>query len=62
MRSRIILISIFLLAMGATFLFRKPHSSETGGVWSLTDHLSRLECLTDSLNSILADTIDVRTA
>ncbi|MCK5116427.1 MAG: M23 family metallopeptidase [Candidatus Aegiribacteria sp.] len=62
MRSRIILISIFFLAMGATFLFRKPHSPETGGVWSLTDHLSKLEYLTDSLNSILADTIEVRTA
>ena len=62
MRSRIILISIFLLAMGATFLFRKPHSPETGGVWLLTDHLSEIAYLTDSLNSILADTIDVRTA
>jgi len=62
MRSRIILISIFLLAMVATFLFRQPHSPETGGVWLLSDHLSELENLTDSLNSILADTMDVRTA
>ncbi len=62
MRSRIILISIFLMAMGATFLFRKPHSPQTGDVWLFRDHLSQLEYLTDSLNSILADTIDIRTA
>ena len=62
MRSRIILISLFLLAMGTTFLFRNPHSPQTGDAWLFRDHLSRLEYLTDSLNSILADTIDIRIA
>ncbi len=62
MRSRIILISIFLLALGATFLFRKPHNPETGGTWSFSDQLFALEHLTDSLNSILADTLKIRTA
>jgi murein DD-endopeptidase MepM/ murein hydrolase activator NlpD len=62
MRSRIILISIFLLALGATFLFRRPHTPDTGDPWLFTDHLNELQHLTDSLNSVLADTLSVRIA
>ncbi len=62
MRSRMILIIIFLLAMGATFLFRQPHSPPAGDTWSFRDHLSELQNLTDSLNTILADTIETRVA
>ena len=62
MRSRILLILTFVLALGVTFLFRKPHETETGGVWRLDRDLARLEEFTDSLNTVLADTIDIRTA
>jgi murein DD-endopeptidase MepM/ murein hydrolase activator NlpD len=62
MRSRIVLILIFLLAMGATFFFKKPHSSGGGDAWSFRDHLNELEHINDSLNSILADTLEIRTA
>ncbi len=62
MRSRVVLIAIFLLALGATFLLKKPHSLRSGDAWSFRDHFSRLEHLTDSLNSVLADTLEIRTA
>lgn len=62
MRSRVVLISIFLLALGTTFLFKTPHSPDSGRAWSFQCHFSELEHLTDSLNSILADTLEIRTA
>jgi murein DD-endopeptidase MepM/ murein hydrolase activator NlpD len=62
MRSRILLISIFLLALGATFLFRKPHSAVSGGAWHFQRQLEELSSFTDSLNAILADTLEIRTA
>ena len=62
MRSRIILIAVFLLALGATFMFRKPHSQSTGGAWPFHGQLEELRSFTDSLNGILADTLEVRTA
>ena len=62
MRSRLILITAFLLALGATFLFRKPHDVERGGAWEFHAHLNRLSRFQDSLNAVLADTIEIRTA
>lgn len=62
MRSRIILIFIFLLAMGATFLFRQPHTHSTGGQWRFYGQLEELSRFSDSLNAVLADTIEIRTA
>ena len=62
MRSRIILIVIFLLALGATFLFRGPHTESRGSSWSFQNLLDRVEDFRDSLEQILADTIEVRTA
>lgn len=62
MRSRAILIFLFFLAMGATFLFKRPHSPAGGDAWVFPDHFNELEHMTDSLNSILADTLEIRTA
>lgn len=62
MRSRLLLITVFFLALAATLLFKNPQAPDTGGVWTLREHISKLENMTDSLNSILADTISIRTA
>lgn len=62
MRSRLLLITLFLMAMAATFLFRGPHSQAAGDPWPFHLHMRRAMEFRDSLESILADTIEIRTA
>ena len=52
MRSRIILIAVFIAALAATLLFRTPHSVKEGGVWRLERQIQILQRVNDSLNAI----------
>ncbi|OPL19129.1 MAG: hypothetical protein AVO35_12280 [Candidatus Aegiribacteria sp. MLS_C] len=62
MRSRVLLITLFLVAMGATFLFRNPHRQTGGDPWPFQAYMRRTMEFRNSLEAILADTMEIRTA
>lgn len=62
MRSRLILVLLFILGAVATFIFGKPHMDKTGDEWFFHEDYSELTRVIDSLNTILADTISIRIA
>ncbi len=62
MRSRLILVLLFILGAVATFFFGKPHREESGDVWFFHESISDLTFVIDSLNTILADTMEIRIA
>ncbi len=62
MRSRLILVLLFILGVAATFIFGKPHGDNSGDEWFFHESISELTHVIDSLNAILADTLFIRIA
>lgn len=62
MRARLILIVLFLLGIVATIIFGELHETQTGDAWSFHEHVYELVQTVDSLNDILADTVEIRIA
>jgi murein DD-endopeptidase MepM/ murein hydrolase activator NlpD len=62
MRSRLILVLLFILGAVATVFFGKPHKDKAGDEWFFHESISELTQVIDSLNTILADTLSIRIA
>ncbi len=62
MRSKTLVVMLFVAAVGATLLFRRPYNGEAGGSWTFRRYMDGLADFRDSVSAVLADTLEVRTA